>query len=340
MFGWSLIEKFKKSIQNFNPPDRIKSRVSRQVFAFMETYPYKGAGFEGKRNVFGFLQRAGFYAVFVPLMLVIFMGAGAVASAEKALPGDVLYFVKVFVNEKVAVALAFSPEEKARLKVALVEKRVQEAEVLANKGKLDEKSQVQISRRLKDNVDQAIEGLASLSEQGQSEPAAEITSNFEATLKAHGEVLKELSRGKNEDSRTLLPIISEMEIKQKAVSRERAQSERIASSGAKGKSAAAAKLNDAENEIAQIKNFIEENELSEDEAHKIKENLKVAQQQVENGKKDIQEMNYEGGFSSFQKSIRIVQESKVLIKAKTDFKINVNINSATSPAGAGEDAQD
>lgn len=69
-------------------------------------------------------------AVLVPLF-IIFATGGVSIFAESALPGDVLYAVKTSFNEQVQGLFASSPQEKAQYRNSLIEKRIEEAELLA-----------------------------------------------------------------------------------------------------------------------------------------------------------------------------------------------------------------
>lgn len=75
------------------------------------------------------------------VLIFVLAGAGSVsAAAQKALPGDILYPVKVSVNERVEVALAPDSAAQALVEVKLADRRVGEAQTLAAQGRLDEKT--------------------------------------------------------------------------------------------------------------------------------------------------------------------------------------------------------
>ncbi len=74
------------------------------------------------------------------LLLFVLAGSGTVSAAQGALPGDILYPIKLAVNEKVEVALASNASAKAEVQVRLAGRRVEEAQTLAAQGRLDEKT--------------------------------------------------------------------------------------------------------------------------------------------------------------------------------------------------------
>ncbi len=75
--------------------------------------------------------------VMAGLLLFVLLGSGTVsAAAQNALPGDLLYPVKVSINERAEVALAPTSADKAAVQAQLAERRVTEAQTLASQGRL------------------------------------------------------------------------------------------------------------------------------------------------------------------------------------------------------------
>ncbi len=91
------------------------------------------------------------------LLLFILAGTGTVsAAAARALPGDLLYPIKVSVNEKVEVALAPTPAAKAQVQAQLAERRVDEAQTLASQGRLDKKTAETLTVAFDEHAAQAV----------------------------------------------------------------------------------------------------------------------------------------------------------------------------------------
>ena len=82
----------------------------------------------------------------VILIIALSAGGGVSVAAQKALPQDILYPIKININEKVRSALAFSSEAKAKIEVELAEKRIEEAEQLATEGRLNSAAQAQVKQ--------------------------------------------------------------------------------------------------------------------------------------------------------------------------------------------------
>jgi len=75
---------------------------------------------------------------FLSLLIIIGYGSSMTLAAEGALPGDILYPIKTRVNESVArLITATSPVAEAAFETKLLEKRLEEAETLDTRKKLD-----------------------------------------------------------------------------------------------------------------------------------------------------------------------------------------------------------
>ena len=76
----------------------------------------------------------------MPIIIIVALllgGGGTSFAAQSSLPGDVLYPVKIHVNEAVRSSLTFSTASKASLETELAEARLKETEELAAEGKMN-----------------------------------------------------------------------------------------------------------------------------------------------------------------------------------------------------------
>lgn len=126
-------------------------------------------------------------AAFGTLALFVIIGVPFVA--ERSLPGDVLYPVKVQFNEEVRSSLSFSSYAKVEWETERLERRIAEARLLASEGKLTDEMEAEMSQAVKEHSDKAQQEIASLREADQDEAAiAEIA--FASALSVQSEVLE------------------------------------------------------------------------------------------------------------------------------------------------------
>ena len=130
---------------------------------------------------FPFRSFAGFFVLFVVV--------GIPLVAEKALPGDVLYPVKVQFTEEVRSSLSFSTYAKVEWETQRLERRISEARLLATEGKLTEDAQADFAEAVKLHTDAAQREIAVLKESDTDSAAiAEIA--FASALEVQSQVLQ------------------------------------------------------------------------------------------------------------------------------------------------------
>ena len=133
-----------------------------------------------------------FRMVMVGFLVFVLAGAGtASAAAGGALPGDLLYPVKININEAVKVALAQTPAAKAQVHAELADARVEEAQALAAQGRLDTAA----TAKLSDNFDEHAKSAQNLVQSvaaSDSAVAVQISTQLDSALATNGAVLRSL----------------------------------------------------------------------------------------------------------------------------------------------------
>jgi hypothetical protein len=89
---------------------------------------------------------------FAALLLIIGVTGSSAYAAESAIPGDLLYSVKVNVNEPVALALAVTPQSKAETHAAIATTRLAEAQSLASQGTLTASTSAELADSFETNL--------------------------------------------------------------------------------------------------------------------------------------------------------------------------------------------
>lgn len=139
--------------------------------------------------------RSPFYTYFTfrfataALAIVFLVGGTSVFASAQALPGDVLYSIKVRVSEPLKIAIAVTPEAKELRQVSRVEERLREVEVLAVQGRLATSTETEIKMA----VDIEVRKLKrKLSEKNRDD--------LEVKVSAHADILNSIQkRSQKED---------------------------------------------------------------------------------------------------------------------------------------------
>lgn len=130
----------------------------------------------------------------VPALLVVLVIFGGVsASAEGALPGDILYPIKRYVNEGVQSLLAGSTEGQALWQAKRVARRLGEAESLLAAGRLNPAVRAELELDVADSAEKFSQKVAELEAGEQIKAAAEVSVKFENSLTKGAPVLNKIA---------------------------------------------------------------------------------------------------------------------------------------------------
>ncbi len=172
-----------------------KMHIRKEIVAFMQKNPVRDER-ELRllpwrlHNLFYFLT---YRPMPVALFIVFIVSIGTSLAAESALPGDVLYSVKVNVNEEVGgLFSSFNNEFKADFEAKRADRRLQEAEKVAAKADLKGGVLVKIEENFQTHADRVKERIADFQARGHFNNAVDLSSKFESSLRAHEQVLVRL----------------------------------------------------------------------------------------------------------------------------------------------------
>ncbi|HEV7424104.1 MAG TPA: DUF5667 domain-containing protein [Candidatus Paceibacterota bacterium] len=133
------------------------------------------------------------------LLLMLMVGGGTSIAANHALPGDVLYPIKIHVNEKVESMFAFGANANAKVEAEQANKRLQETEQLSASGSISVEAKDQIKTNFDQHANKVKEFVADIKTKGDASAADSVNSKFESSLQAHQAVLTELSKNDPKD---------------------------------------------------------------------------------------------------------------------------------------------
>lgn len=265
----------------------------------------------------------------IVLIVILLVSGGASFAAENALPGDVLYPIKVGINEEVVAALTLNSEAKAHWNVRVAERRLEEAETLAAKGGLSADARAKIEANFDKHAERVSGRIAQFETEKNIKAAADIGSNFETSLRAHENILNKIAESKAGSEAEVKPILEKIKtkIKDSETGRSRVEAQVESRTNGEFKTAAEGKLTAAENKIAGVRRFIEENKDSVEAETTIKAEaeLKLAEAAVTGGKAKIETQAYGEAFVLFQKALRIAQNAKIIMRAEKTFEIPIGI---------------
>ncbi|MBI2578047.1 MAG: hypothetical protein HYV77_04430 [Candidatus Wildermuthbacteria bacterium] len=257
--------------------------------------------------------------IFIAAALAVALMGGAVsAAAEGALPGDMLYPVKVGVNENAYSVLAFSSEAKVDWELERVDRRLKEMERLALDGRLDDSRKSRTESRLEDHVDSILSLVGKFENGGDEEAVTEVLSELEAVLRAHGGVFSSLE------------IASEgMEIEIEDL-RGRTKERLARTSGEKIEERANEAHDDANAAIAKAEEYInfKSHGVGENTLAAAQARLSAARQYIEEGNLEFADEDFGRAFSFFKESAVFAKEAKHLVD--TSSKVGVEIEKSVS----------
>ncbi len=133
-----------------------------------------------------------FTTVTAAFLIVAIAGTGISYAAEQSVPGDLLYPVKVEVNERVVASFIRDPEEQVRWLARRAERRLEEAERLVENSALTDDREVQIAAAFAAHAKEIDDRVTTLLTAKKPVEAAQISMDFSASLGAHSSLLQRI----------------------------------------------------------------------------------------------------------------------------------------------------
>lgn len=183
-------QKLKKEAQKIRLTPGEKALMRARIFGLPAQ---AGARVPSPYVAYSFQLTALYRYALVALLTVFLVGGGTVSAAQGALPGDVLYPVKISVNEGVEELFARTPTARAEVHTKFAQRRLEEAETLAALGTLDATTTAKLEERLNTHVERA-HAFALELEVKEPDIAAEVKVKLESSLAAHSIVLARLGQ--------------------------------------------------------------------------------------------------------------------------------------------------
>lgn len=244
------------------PDEEIDMRLA--VMRYVQAHPPSGAARRGSslQNYLSMLLSCTASFRVMPMLasflLVALFGTGVSFAASSALPGDLLYPVKVHFNEKARATFLFSRDSRAHFEAARLELRLEEAAKLAASGRLRGSLKLSVSEKLRKQLLLTQHASAALAESGDHEAALDLHTQIESDLVANAAVLASIvdSSGNTiNDVQNLLQDVSKAEREvqaraKKEQDRKKAQQTDLRQAAEKAMQSAMQKIQDAEQYLA------------------------------------------------------------------------------------------
>ncbi len=128
----------------------------------------------------------------IAVIMALMLGTGTTFAAENALPGEVLYPVKIHVNEEIREALAMRAEQKAEWELERAHRRAQEALKAQEQGKLDEALRKRMIERMREHEANSAALTEEVETKGNLQAAAHLRERMEAFLESEINVLEDV----------------------------------------------------------------------------------------------------------------------------------------------------
>jgi len=318
-----------------------KALIRSHLLSYMDQNPVRNEiGYRqiNQRSfIINYLLSLKYMPIIIVIALILVTGGGTTMAAENSLPGDMLYPVKISVNEKVAGYFAVSNESKAELANTLIQRRLEEAEKLAIKGELNAETQANIEANFERHAEKINEKIAALKAED-TQKADEVASNLEVSLRVHEQIMNKLIQQNTSSTAALEPIVLKIKGQANAAIHQETQIStsivtNTTETGVDIKTAAEGKLGSAENKIEEVKKFINNQNRPYVEQNMIvaaEARLKLADEAIVQGKVKLEAGAYAEAFDLFKKAHQIAQETKLVIKTMRQLEMKLLINGNAS----------
>jgi hypothetical protein len=258
----------------------------------------------------------------IAIIIALLLGGGTSFAAEGALPGDVLYPIKIHINENIQELVAVSDEAEAKVQMKLAGHRLEEAEKLAFEGNLTVETSADLKARFEEHSEKSKEHRLKV---GDVDTAANISSDTEAFLGVHGRLIEDIGDAKPEMKGIIGGLLDGVHLYFKDASEDREDVDAKVFAGMEGDTRASAEgtMKAAQNKIDEVKKFIDarKNTLSTSAQTEANAYLKAADAAVAEGKAKMAAQAHADAFALFKKAAREAQAAKLFVITVENLKI-------------------
>jgi hypothetical protein len=143
--------------------------------------------------------------MFLPLIIAAAIAVSSsigIYQADKALPGDALYPVKIHFNENMKHISAVGAAAEAKVSAELIARRAEETRTLSAEGRLDAQAKATLSQEMRSEVEAWYENTNKLSADGNATAQADAKTTIDMYSRTYGDVFQMLNVSLTDSSNT------------------------------------------------------------------------------------------------------------------------------------------
>lgn len=185
------MEQIIKQLKNVAKDTRLsaveKAAIKTQLLRYVQAHPVRAEAFSSHFipspfNINNFRNKKTLSAFVIGGLL---LGSTVSFAAENTVPGDVLYPVKIHINEQVLAVIAVTPQAKADWDVRKAERRLEEVEKLADEPTVTPEVKAAAEANFNASTNQVQEHIANFESDDDSEDAIATAEKFAEMLRKH-----------------------------------------------------------------------------------------------------------------------------------------------------------
>lgn len=317
-----------------------KTLIRGQLQAYMREHPARAPFVVRWLDIFAFAAHASVlrprFQLAAAALVLVFAVGGTSYAAERSLPGDPLYAVKIHMNEPIQGALAISPEAKAQWNAQLAARRLEEAEELAAQNKLDSSASATLAAGLdqaSENFDASVAAFASST--GDVAAVSDLQSGMEATLAVHAQVLNQIVQDDPGAHVAVMPILSNVQSRVAAITGAQASLvARVVANTQAAQRVAESQRDVALGQLGQAQALISAKAgVNTGLSTSTDPDTLAAQTAIEAGDQHLAQGNYGAAIATFQAANLAAHEAKIRAYVENQIRVTPTfLFSTTTPA--------
>lgn len=188
----NIIKQLKRGAKNTRLSSVEKTEMKSALLGYVKAHPASQEVLAARGILSPFVPRRNKRTLSFIVAASLLVGSSVSFAAEGSLPGDILYPVKVGVNEPVLGAVAITPAAKAAWNITLVERRLVEVEKLAVSQNVSSEVQQAAATNLAKYTHDAEERLETVEDDNDGDEAINNTVALSDVLTTHEQILSDI----------------------------------------------------------------------------------------------------------------------------------------------------